>query len=200
MATLQATTISGVLTVDTGTNTVPTIANSSNTNTGIYRTATNTVSIATNGSQRANITGNGYFTASNLPAFAASDSRTISLSNVDLTTNFYDTIFINNGNHFNASNGRFTAPVAGYYDVSFQTNGTSNGPDQNIRIRRNGVFNEPETGECYNQTGGAGTSGSSNLATFLVFCAAGDYIDVQVATFTGQAGAQHKHVLIYLAQ
>ena len=59
MATLQATTISGILTVDTGTNTVPTVANSSNTNTGIYRTATNTVSIATHGSQRANITGNG---------------------------------------------------------------------------------------------------------------------------------------------
>lgn len=200
MANLQATTIAGQLTVNVGDATTPTLGSSNNTNTGIYRNASNTVSITTNGAKRADITSNGYLASTNLPAFAASDSRSISLSSVDLTTNFYDTVSINNGNHFNSSNGRFTAPVAGYYDCSFQTNGLTNNPDQNIRIRRNGVFNEADTGECYNQSGGTGTSGSSNLTTFLIYCNAGDYIDVQVASFTAQAGTQHKHMLIYLIQ
>jgi len=203
MATLQATTIqSGVLAVKAGTAAGPFIRNIGDTDTGIYKQDANTIGIATGGSQRARLNATGYFRQLNLPVLDCSHSVAVNYSgDVQLnSSNFYDSVFINNGNHFNASTGRFTVPVAGYYHFSFQTNTASLEPNVNVRLRKNGVANTEAGAEAYNQSGSSGQAGSSNLADTLYQAAAGDYFDVQVAALVTQGGTQHCRVFIYLVQ
>ena len=48
------------------------------------------------------------------PVASLSHASSTNLTNAELTSaNFYDTTWINQGNYFNASTGRFTCPVAG---------------------------------------------------------------------------------------
>jgi hypothetical protein len=202
MATLQATTIqSGVLAVKAGTAAGPFIRNIGDTDTGIYKQDANTIGFATGGSQRARLNATGYFRQLNLPVLDCSDSRAINLTDAELnSSNFYNVVFINNGNHFNASTGRFTVPVAGYYHFSFQTNTASLDPNVNVRLRKNGVANTEAGCETYKQNGTSGQAGSSNLADTLYQAAAGDYFDVQVARLVTQGGTQHCRMFIYLVQ
>jgi hypothetical protein len=202
MATLQATTIqSGVLAVKAGTAASPFIRNIGDTDTGIYKQDANTIGIATGGSQRARLNATGYFRQLNLPVLDCSHSAPVNYTDVVLTSsNFYDSVFINNGNHFNASTGRFTVPVAGYYHFSFQTNTASLDPNVNIRLRKNGVANAEAGCEVYNQNGAGGQAGSSNLSDTLYYANAGDYFDVQCAAIVTQGGTQHCRMFIYLIQ
>jgi hypothetical protein len=201
MANLLATTIqSGVLEVTSGAAATPFITRTGDTDTGIYRSAANEVSVSTSGSQRVRLNSTGYFRQFNIPLLDCSHSAAVNYTDVLLTSaNFYDTIFINNGNHFNASTGRFTVPVTGCYLFSFQSNTNSTSGVMNVRLRINGVANTGDGVECYNQNGGS-FAGSSVLADTIYNVSAGDYLDVQCAAIKTQGGTQHCRMLIYQIQ
>jgi hypothetical protein len=201
MANLQATTVqSGVFAVKAGVAATPFITRTGDTDTGIYKSNANELGISTGGTQRVRINSTGYFRQFNKPVLDCSHSAAIDYTDVLLTSaNFYDSIFINNGNHFNASTGRFTAPVAGCYLFSFQSNTASTGPVMNVRLRINGVANTGDGIESYNQTGGS-NAGSSVLADTIYTVSAGDYLDVQCARIKTQGGPQHCRMLIYQIQ
>jgi hypothetical protein len=51
----------------------------------------------------------------NIPAFQASRQGGASATAVGIFTDRFTSVFLNNGNHYNTSNGRFTCPVSGIY-------------------------------------------------------------------------------------
>lgn len=132
----------------------------------------------------------GRFTNPLKPIASVSDSRTLSITDAELTSsNFYDTIWLNNGGHFNASTGRFTCPVAGIYRIFFRCSSTGSGC--NVRLRKNGVG----INEAY---GGGGTDYQTVCSEAVVSCVAGDYLHIQVSTLYAIGGPQHKQVTFEL--
>jgi len=122
------------------------------------------------------------------PICSATHSLSVSLSNVELdSSNFYDTIWVNRGGHFNSSNGRFTCPVAGVYRIYFRATGSGN---SNVRLRKNGVT----VNEAYESTG----TNHSVSSEAVVSCVAGDYLNIQVANLSAIGGTQHKQVTFEL--
>jgi len=70
---------------------------------------------ATNNTLNMVINANGSVTKPNQPAFAATRNQGhVAAGNYYIFANVY----FNRGNHYNSSNGRFTAPVAGLYQVN----------------------------------------------------------------------------------
>ena len=63
-------------------------------------------------------------TSTNRPAFMA--RRTSGQGN---GTVVFDTVMLNQGSHYNNTNGRFTAPVAGLYNFSFNVLSDNDGND-----------------------------------------------------------------------
>jgi hypothetical protein len=71
----------------------------------------------TGGSERMRINASGYVTTPNQPCFSVTHNT---VSSVDARSGYVafrsiNTTYINQGNHFTSSDGRFTAPVAGNY-------------------------------------------------------------------------------------
>ena len=64
-----------------------------------------------NATERMRINKDGYITTPNVPSFSVNATPSLS-SNVFVN---YGAIKFNNGNHYNNTNGKFTAPVAGKY-------------------------------------------------------------------------------------
>lgn len=131
------------------------------------------------------------------PLFSATDTRALDLTSVVLTSsNCYNQIDYNVGSCFNASTGRFTAPIAGYYEASAHF-GSTTANTINVRIRKNGVANTGPLAEVYNQ---AGTGSTNNYARAIIYLAVGDYIDFEASRLTTAAGIQHKRFLVRLIQ
>jgi len=131
------------------------------------------------------------------PLFSGSHNGAINVTNVALnSSNCFDTVSYNNGNCFNASTGRFTAPIAGYYYASVHF-GTSTNTEINCRIRLNGSSNTGPLAELWNQGG----NGAANvMSASIIFCNINDYIDFEAARVNCLAGVQHKRFLVYLLQ
>jgi hypothetical protein len=131
------------------------------------------------------------------PLFSGSHSGAINVTNVTLnSSNCFDTISYNNGNCFNASTGRLTAPAAGYYYASAHF-GAASIQEINCRIRLNGSANTGPLAELWNQGG----NGASNvMAAAIIFCNVNDYIDFEAARVNCLNGVQHKRMLVYLLQ
>tara|TARA_B100000424_G_scaffold178436_1_gene137913 strand:+ start:37 stop:915 length:879 start_codon:yes stop_codon:yes gene_type:complete len=78
----------------------------------IYNRENTDIRIATNNTERVRITKEGYVTKPNTPAFqVARTSGDVSSNNYVI----FNTVYYNNGSHYDTSNGRFTAPVTGIY-------------------------------------------------------------------------------------
>ena len=121
------------------------------------------------------ITGSGYVTKNKLPSFAAFPTVAAAASEITSYGSRY-----NNGNHFNTSNGRFTAPVTGTYffscfimtasagtmDLSLWTNGS----DDNHMVPYSSA------------TGGTHNSASGTVVKRLN---AGDYVSLRNNTNVG---------------
>jgi hypothetical protein len=121
----------------------------------------------------------------NLPIASLSDSRSTTLTNVDLTSaNFYDKTWLNNGSHFDASTGRFTCPGPGIYRIYFRVTATLG---TNVRLRKNGSG----INEAY---AGADSTQRSVSSEAVIECVENDYLHIQVSSLTPQGGTQHCQV------
>ena len=123
------------------------------------------------GAERLRIDSSGRVTMPNHPAFSVYHT-------VAVPSNSYvvhNSVLLNNGNYFNTSNGRFTAPVAGSYmfyatGLVQPTGGTSR-----MRLYKNQSASPVATAESRHQ---GGTAGAYLFATIqaVVTMSANDYI------------------------
>jgi len=129
---------------------------------------------------------NGIIKKPKVPAFQAyynSDSYCWSDTtdgNFDLQT--LSSVRFNRGNHYNTSNHRFIAPVAGIYQFygQFFTNYSSNYARCGVQIRVNGTA-KTETWTPNWETPGSGTS------SLTIELAANDYVQLYTALYDGNA-------------
>lgn len=70
------------------------------------------------GASLATISSSGTVALANRPAFLVHHSASAVSAGSDIV---HQTISYNNGSHYNSTNGRFTAPVAGVYHFTFKT-------------------------------------------------------------------------------
>jgi hypothetical protein len=133
------------------------------------------------------ISADGIVRKSKHPIASVTDDRTSTI-NGDLNgTNFYNSIWANQGSHFNASTGRFTCPVDGIYRIYFRATVSGN---MNVRLRKNGA--------SINEAYGDGSGNHSVSSEAVVICSANDYLHIQSAGFSCLGGTQHKQVTFEL--
>ena len=122
--------------------------------------------------------------ASNGPAFLATQTSGQSISNSTFTKLQFNTeIFDTNNNYDSSTNYRFTATIAGYYQINanFAFNGNSSGFVQ-AQIYKNGAVIIDGSGTSNNTTIG----GKGNAAG-VVYLAVNDYIEYFVWQSSGGA-------------
>ena len=159
---------------DSQTGTTPDVTNSTSDQLAIYNGAT----------KLWGINESGLVQNPNIPGFKFGindDTNTSTTRRMGLNVTLQTTRdSFNNGNHFNTSDGRFTAPINGYYYFNFviMRNG-SNGGQLDAQI----VKNEPNAvGESSSSTFGRiyrGTYSSNyeqNSVSIITFLNAGDYV------------------------
>ena len=141
------------------------------------------------------ITSDGYLQQHKLIAVSYSDSRAISLTNVDLTpSNFYNATFFASDTSILNSNGHFVAPVHGVYRLYFRcTTDSNSGNRANVRLRKNGFT----INEAYDSTNSSGHYNSVSSEIILPLNA-GEYLNIQVAQLHAQSGTQHKVVNFHM--
>jgi len=116
----------------------------------------------------------GRVTMPSQPAFHAVST---SIKEITGSPFIFDTVFFNTGGHYNASNGRFTAPIAGIYYLQMDfltTNSNTNTVD--LRFFKNGAQTQLGTAYYTNYTGGDHRKG---FMIALASLNANDYITVQ---------------------
>lgn len=113
------------------------------------------------------------------PAFrATSDNQTQSLSNTTNTVVIFDVAETNIGNCYNTSNGKFTAPIAGFYHFSASILVSNGGATRiDLSFHKNG---SPLVAHEF-RDGGATSTNASVTASCDAYLNATDYIEVITA-------------------
>ena len=145
--------------------------------------------------RRFSVTQTGHLHIPNLPVFAAYNCQ------AGVTANYlvFALTTVNNGSHYNTSNGRFTAPVAGTYKFSthvFVDRAASTNAYGVIYWYKNGVGIGPVVHSEY-----ISTSQYETLAmSYIIPMSAGDYVQVYMTGTGGGAsyGGQYNSFTGYL--
>ena len=130
-----------------------------------------------NGTTRLKIDASGYVTKPNTPAFYAYGiSNANSLAGTSNSGEYLQIgnngVPVNNGSHYNASNGTFTVPVAGLYYFAFSLlydNSYNNNGSASLRKNGSDLY-------CYAYVQGDATDYLQVSASAVVNCAANDAI------------------------
>jgi hypothetical protein len=146
----------------------------------IYNRENTDIRIGVNNTERVRITKEGYITNPARPCFdVAKDNGAVSSTNAIV----FNVVNVNNGSHYDTSNGRFTAPVTGTYFLYY--GGIKNNTNSVVRIKllKNGTGNYMNADrELRMDDGDAfGENGSMNV---IVSLTATDYVQVYVTAGT----------------
>ena len=101
----------------------------------------------------------------------------------------HNSVLYNNKNVYNASNGRFTAPVgyAGFYQITIQSLHTNTYRAANTRWYKNGV--QFDWGALHNNFKNLDLHHPSFCSVIIVYLAEGDYMDLRVITAAMYGGS-----------
>ena len=108
-------------------------------------------------------------TSTNRPAFVA---RRTSGSSTGIIT--FDTVLLNQGSHYDNSNGRFTAPIAGLYSFSFNVLSDHNGANQYFGTSL--LINGSDYAKVQNRTEDDNDFGGT--MSIIASLSASDYVEV----------------------
>jgi hypothetical protein len=158
----------------------PAIYPTGDTNTGIFFPAADTIAFAEGGVESMRIDSAGRVTMPLQPAFGAYSTAVMG-GGASGVFAVFNTVYLNRGSSYNASNGRFTAPVTGVYQINFQgisTNSAGGAPPYSpihIELWVNGV---QVTGTSpYSQSS---PSYDSLTMAVVVPMNAGDYANIRI--------------------
>jgi len=120
--------------------TTPTYSNVDDTNTGMFFPVADTLGITTGGTERLRIDASGRVTMPYQPAFMAKKTSSQEQSATTNTKITFGDTDVNVGSHYNNTNHRFTAPVAGTYlfAINLRIGAESNLRVLTIALRKNG--------------------------------------------------------------
>ena len=130
------------------------------------------------GSGQLAVDASGYVTMSAQPAFYAMKN------NGDMTGTSYavfNSVQVNIGGHYNSTNGRFTAPVAGTYMFSF--NALKRSGAGRLALHKNGSYYGAGTSQTY--SGSLGSGEVEHTASVIITLAQNDYVQVQAQNDAG---------------
>jgi len=127
-----------------------------------------------NNTEHMRVHSSGYVTMPNQPVFVAHTVSTSTLAHQ--ADAIFSSTFTNRGNIYNTSNGRFTAPVAGFYAIGVHIRVHSSTPTltyHRISFKKNGSFLDYSRGKLNGRTSGD----YSYVANYLIVeMAVNDYI------------------------
>jgi len=158
-------------------------------NTGMYRAGADALAFTTAGSQRMKIDASGRVTTPSQPAFFAYKTSTdVLLTGANFPRdNDFGSVQFNTGNHYNTSNSRFTAPVAGryFFEAEFYM-GFNAGAVRALH----GEWRKNNTATInWNAAGGISNAGGTfyhpTMKTSVIMnLSAGDYVSVYMASLS----------------
>ena len=122
------------------------------------------------------LTNEGYLVKEKLPCFSV--YKYDNSNQVSSGVYVFNTVVHNNGSHYNSGNGRFTAPVAGFYFFYFVLQGYGGGTGgRHVRIQLNGTdyWNQGTNTPFYDEM--AGAHGNFGMGQGVQM-AQGDYVTV----------------------
>jgi len=126
-----------------------------------------------------------YITKPSHPYFDVSkDNGAVSSTNVIV----YNSVYTNNGSHYSSSNGRFTAPVDGFYQFWYGHIKNNTSGVVRSKFRKNGGSYLHGNRELRHDEG-AGNYGENGAITIITELNANDYIEIVVTAGTVYATA-----------
>ena len=125
-----------------------------------------------------NADADGIVTMPKQPIFIASADATISLSTSFAETTAFANAQVNIGTHYNTSNGRFTAPVAGTYQFAVASIGGAPSTVYRYRIYKNGSSLHNYSYRIDTTSGGGNQYGTNGEYCIVTTLAASDYISI----------------------
>ena len=134
--------------------------------------------------ERVKVDNNGVLTIDKQPSFSAIITSTTDRGTLNVWTVVpYDTTQVDNGNHYDETNKRFVAPVAGKYYFAVAQNHVG---DIILKLRKNGTAFIG--GEFRSDTNSAWDHAALSAVVEL---AANDYVDVVVAMYDTYSGTEY---------
>jgi len=133
--------------------------------------------------ERMRIDSSGRVTKPYQPSFAAYvTTHTATFSNTVIT---FDGTQHNNGSHYNTSNGRFTAPVNGYYFFAYNVQKSGSSAIE-VQFQKNGAKQQDS---YVSKTDDGGAMHTANSVVW--YLSSGDYVDVKCTSGTAYGDYTH---------